>query len=272
MDILILPDGVKVVCTKINTMAKIRTIKPELWDDEKLGGMKRDCRLLFIGLLSFADDSGVIKSNPTFIKNRIFPYDEDLRVSEVTKWLTALVEARMLIPFDYNKEGYYNIRTFCAHQVIDKRYERHIVPPHIVEELQKMQNTTWSHSDNIVTTPQEGKGRERKGKEGNRDALPAPEVPLQGEEENPPSVAQPPPHQTGPSLDEVKAFMRGAGGSDEMAEGFWLKWKAVGWMDGITPIKNWTYRANGYIATWNRNEKDNRKGEKKSFTEAAKKW
>ena len=49
-------------------MARIRTIKPEFWSDEKVGGLPLACRLLFIGLWNFADDYGVIASSPLFIK------------------------------------------------------------------------------------------------------------------------------------------------------------------------------------------------------------
>ena len=112
-------------------MARIRTIKPEFWEDEKVGRLPIPCRLFFIGCWNFADDYGVIKGNPALLKSQIFPYDENLRVSEVKKWLNALVEARMLIPIildDANKrlaeESYYVIRTFRSHQVLDKRFTK----------------------------------------------------------------------------------------------------------------------------------------------------
>lgn len=148
-------------------MAKIRTIKPEFWDDEKLGRLKRDVRLLFAGMFNFSDDAGVIKANPVYIKSRIFPYDEDLRVNEVKSWLDKLVEARMLIPFSYNGESYYIIRTFNQHQMIDKRYARHIIPPELIEKEKTIDNkhlksTSCTLGDNIVNTSQEmeGKGKE----------------------------------------------------------------------------------------------------------------
>ena len=41
-------------------MARIRTIKPQFWDDLKIGRLSRDARLLYIGLWNFADDLGVV--------------------------------------------------------------------------------------------------------------------------------------------------------------------------------------------------------------------
>jgi hypothetical protein len=156
-------------------MAKIRTIKPEFWEDEKLGRLKRDCRLLFAGIFNFADDAGVIKSNPVYIKSRVFPYDEDLRVSEVKQWLDTLVNARMLIPLEYNQESYYIIRTFNTHQVIDKRYARYSIPLQIIESaiIQHSDghtvNTTGTHSELVGRSAQEmeGKGNGNGGGGGN---------------------------------------------------------------------------------------------------------
>jgi hypothetical protein len=108
-------------------MARIRTIKPEFFGDEKLNALKRDIRLLFIGMWVFSDDYGTIRSNPVWIKSNVFPYDEELRVNDVKTWLDALVKARMLEPFQYNSEGFYNIRTFDAHQKVEKK-SKPIVP------------------------------------------------------------------------------------------------------------------------------------------------
>lgn len=151
-------------------MARIRTIKPEFWEDEKVGHLPIPCRLFFIGCWNFADDYGVIKGNPALLKSQIFPYDENLRVSEVKKWLNALVEARMLIPIildDANKrpaeESYYVIRTFRSHQVLDKRYtksylgkDEKFVNSLIDKALQKHNvNTSCPPREHVVNTSEE---------------------------------------------------------------------------------------------------------------------
>lgn len=143
-------------------MARIRTIKPEFWEDEKIGKLPIPCRLFFIGCWNFADDYGVIKGNAALLKSQIFPYDENLRVSEIKKWLNALVEARMLIPIildDENKrpaeESYYLIRTFRSHQVLDKRYNKSYISKD--ENFVKMliNNTLSKHHVNTTSTPRQ---------------------------------------------------------------------------------------------------------------------
>ncbi len=142
-------------------MARIRTIKPEFWEDEKIAKLPFPCRLFYIGCWNFADDLGVIKSNATLLKSWIFPYDEDLRVSEIKKWIDALVDARMFVPIISNGESYYIIRTFRNHQVLDKRYERSYLPKGLAHKMiedalrDSIETTMCSHSNHIVNTTAE---------------------------------------------------------------------------------------------------------------------
>lgn len=136
-------------------MARIRTIKPEFWEDEKVGSLPIPCRLLFIGCWNFADDYGVIKGNALLLKSQIFPYDENLRVSEIKKWIDALVDARMLIPIIHEEESYYIIRTFSSHQVLDKRYDKSYISKDKKVVKQLIDNALKSDKRDTVSTPRE---------------------------------------------------------------------------------------------------------------------
>jgi hypothetical protein len=57
-------------------MARIRTIKPEFWIDEKIVDLSAFARLLFIGMWNFADDQGFIDYKPRRIKMQVFPADD----------------------------------------------------------------------------------------------------------------------------------------------------------------------------------------------------
>jgi hypothetical protein len=107
-------------------MARIRTVKPEFWDDEKMSKQSLQANLIFIALWNFADDAGIVRKSPVWIKSKIFPHREELRVNEVKGWIKELENARMLIPFEHKEEGYYWIRTFHKHQRIDKPQESKI--------------------------------------------------------------------------------------------------------------------------------------------------
>lgn len=63
-------------------MARIRTVKPEFWGDEKLSPMPALDRLVFLGLISMADDAGRLVDNVKTIDGFIFPgTDETARDS-----------------------------------------------------------------------------------------------------------------------------------------------------------------------------------------------
>lgn len=143
-------------------MARIRTIKPEFWTDEKVGELKRDERLLFLGLLNLADDEGVLKATPAFIKGQIFAYDEDLTIAEVRAWLEVLSDKKMLVPFEYNGEKFFLIRTFKSHQKINRPTPSKI-PLNVLESILNA-DSRRTH----VQFSEDSLG-EGKGKEGNKE-------------------------------------------------------------------------------------------------------
>ncbi|MEJ5359894.1 MAG: hypothetical protein WHT06_14635 [Desulfobacterales bacterium] len=111
-------------------MARIRTIKPEFWDDEKLSKVSRDARLTFIGLWTHSDDYGVVRGNHVWLKHKIFPYD-GISPETFRTWLDELAAFGFILPFDANGESYYLIRNFKKHQRINRESKcaRNPAPP-----------------------------------------------------------------------------------------------------------------------------------------------
>ena len=87
--------------------------------------------LLFIGLISNADDDGYGRANPKLLKSLIFPYD-DLRASDLEKWLSQLGVLNMIVLFKYNGQTYYNIPNFLRYQTINKPTKS--ILPHMEDE------------------------------------------------------------------------------------------------------------------------------------------
>ena len=54
-------------------MPRIRSIKPDFWSDEKLAGLDPLDRLVFLGLISMADDAGRLIDNLKSIDGQLFP-------------------------------------------------------------------------------------------------------------------------------------------------------------------------------------------------------
>lgn len=93
-------------------MARMRTIKPEFWTDDKVVELSLLGRLLFIGLWNFADDDGFIENSPKRIKRLIFP-DQDINVIE---GLEELIEAGFLCVCDSDQGELLKICQFSEHQ------------------------------------------------------------------------------------------------------------------------------------------------------------
>ena len=58
-------------------MARIRTIKPEFWQNPELAGLPDRTRLLAIALLNHSDDEGYFKANASLVRSACFPFDDD---------------------------------------------------------------------------------------------------------------------------------------------------------------------------------------------------
>ena len=110
-------------------MARIRTIKPDHWEDENWNDVSLQSHLLFIGMKNFADDKGVIKDNPVLIKNKVFPTREDIRTSDIKTWLSELSENSFLVPLEFERKGYY-VMDF-SNEKIDKP-QPSILPDYII--------------------------------------------------------------------------------------------------------------------------------------------
>ena len=99
-------------------MARIRTIKPEFWQNEQLARLTEHARLLAIALLNHADDVGYFKANAYLVRAACFPFDEDS-----TKVLGSLQELSTIGFIELRSDGEKQVGRVCKfreHQRIDK--------------------------------------------------------------------------------------------------------------------------------------------------------
>lgn len=209
-------------------MARIRTIKPEMWDDDKLARLPIQANLLLIGMLNFADDTGVIKDNASWIRSKIFSLREDVRKQDVQQWIDALIQARILVPFQHGGEGYLAIRTFKAHQRIDRPQPSKI--PADVLQIALDDNSTNVRRTLDDDSPQERKGKESKGVEPRKVFVK-------------------------PTQEEIEIYMRDEKkfspiDAARFANKFWNKHESIGWLVGKnkTPMVSWKHTINTWLA------------------------
>lgn len=113
-------------------MARIRTIKPEFWEDEKIGLLSHGARLLLIGCFNLSDDEGLLRWNEMFLGSSIFPYD-DIKADTIRKWMTELENNEIVFPYSggISKQKIGWIVNFLKHQRIDKPQPSKFDPPSI---------------------------------------------------------------------------------------------------------------------------------------------
>lgn len=108
-------------------MARIRTVKPEFWTNEKVMSCKPLTRLLFIGMWNFADDYGRLHYAPLGIKAKVFPNDS-IAADDVRDMLGELRGNGLLVIYAAEGKEYIEI-TGWDHQKIDKRQKSKIPGP-----------------------------------------------------------------------------------------------------------------------------------------------
>lgn len=134
-------------------MARIRTIKPELWTHGAFMECSLNARLLFIGTWNFADDFGNLDRSAKQLKARIFPGDS----LDCEPLIQELIAHGRLIEYSVNGQNYLHIHKFLEHQVINRPG--------------KPQCPSYEHSVNVHGILREDsglKGREGKGSKPSR--------------------------------------------------------------------------------------------------------
>lgn len=100
-------------------MPRNRQIKADTWCDQKIGALSRDARLMFIGTWNFADDSGICRANPIYLKNNIFPYD-NFTIKKTQGLLNECSQQGLIRLLEYRNEQYLEIINFLKHQFINR--------------------------------------------------------------------------------------------------------------------------------------------------------
>jgi hypothetical protein len=98
-------------------MARIRSVKPDIWQDEGFGNASHQARLLFIGLITQADDEGLLNGAPRLLWSLIYPW-EDFDPDSLDEWLAELEGARLIQRYDKDGRNYIALPSWKKHQKI----------------------------------------------------------------------------------------------------------------------------------------------------------
>jgi hypothetical protein len=137
---------------------RIRTIKPEFWQNETIATLPEFTRLLAIALLNYADDHGYFMANHKLIAGNLFPFEDDSK--KIPRSIQELSRVDYLeLGIDSKGRQVARVVNFDKHQRVDKPKASIIKADFIVQDASK------THPRIVQDASQE----EGKGKEGNRE-------------------------------------------------------------------------------------------------------
>jgi len=100
---------------------RIRTLKPEWAEDERLAAASDAARVLSVVLILLADDHGNGRAHPAYLASRGWPYgDPKAMIDKATDALLELATLRFVELYDAVDQRYYHIRNWTKHQRVDK--------------------------------------------------------------------------------------------------------------------------------------------------------
>lgn len=154
-------------------MARIRSIKPEVWEDEEFELISDRAKLVWFNRITQADDSGRFLAAVPSIAASLGPRKPP-SLKSIRTALRDLVDANLIVLYEVNGGQYGWFPNWNKHQKIDRRQPPKYPepPPHEVgkairRSASRSSNGSASESSNESTTHSTGdrKGREGKGKD-----------------------------------------------------------------------------------------------------------
>ena len=97
-------------------MPRARFIHPEAPVDADFARHSRCTRLFFFYVLTIADDAGNFPDDARELKAKIYPYDDDIGLSDIAEFLKSLTEDSTYIRYVFGKYSLLHIRNFKKYQ------------------------------------------------------------------------------------------------------------------------------------------------------------
>lgn len=96
-------------------MARKRMIDPHIWEDPSFNKLSFAARLLFIGMISNADDRGYLRGDKGSLKRLVFGFDE-IKNEDMDKYIQELKTMKTLHFFEKEDEEYVHLVKWDEYQ------------------------------------------------------------------------------------------------------------------------------------------------------------
>ncbi|MCU1592438.1 MAG: hypothetical protein JWP11_3694 [Frankiales bacterium] len=121
-------------------MARIRSIKPSIWTDERFIDLGRDARLLFLGMISHADDAGRLVASGAALIGAVFPHD-DISPRNVEKWRDEIATSGLITVYRAGRGTYAHLHGWHRHQRIQKPQPSTLPAPPVSDRVHDQSRT-----------------------------------------------------------------------------------------------------------------------------------
>lgn len=100
-------------------MARIRTLKPEILEDEKTSALSSGAWRLFVSVIVLADNHGRLRANPQWLFGQVFWSAPGESLTKLKTYLEELTSVGLVSTYVVSGQPYMTITNWAKHQRID---------------------------------------------------------------------------------------------------------------------------------------------------------
>lgn len=202
-------------------MARKRMISPEIWRSSSFAELSDFAKIVFIGLISNADDEGRGEADPALLKSTLFPRDEKKRAADVKSALSEIARSTSTLFYSVEGNDYYVLTKWKLYQKLDRPTPSRIPTPPQDQNVGERGNYTQNQqfdegSTNIRRGLDEGSTIE-KNKNMNKNRIEEREA---------------------PTLEDIRSYCLERKNNVD-PQRFYDYYSANGWKVGGQPMRDW---------------------------------
>jgi len=109
-------------------MARIRTIKPEMFQSYTIKRLSLSARWTFSGLLTHVDDDGYARDDARLIKSAVWPLEDEHTWQHVEQDVDEMLHAGLVCRYHHLGQPYLHVVNFAEHQKINRPTKSKLPP------------------------------------------------------------------------------------------------------------------------------------------------
>lgn len=109
-------------------MPSRRMIDPAFWRSETMVQLTKEQRLLFLGLISNADDQGRLRAHPSLIRSDVFPFEDD-PLDKIEADIQAIAATGSILVYEIDGLSYIQIVNWWVYQRPKWAWPSEMPPP-----------------------------------------------------------------------------------------------------------------------------------------------